>query len=268
MPWIWCLSWLIIFSGLSALVVARFYEAAKLPDCEIEYELLSQQPPSSVNSPFIIALGDSLLKHGTPKIQWLDNNMRWYRANIPAAQPRQFFPISSAIEKIKPKLLLVQDSLLITQDEARWDNKVKVTVRYLVSLVFPLRNDPCNEAMDTWKPTIRDGKELIRLKKLYSKWYSNSLILPESTKQWLIQLQKIADKVIVIHFPRSKKHSSNTGRNEWLESMKTELAEMDIEIISVGNPEDNSYYLDGAHVNKKGRALRMQQLASIIESQL
>ena len=220
-----------------------------------------------VTSPFIIALGDSLLKHGTPKTQWLDN-VRWYRANIPAAQPRQFFPISSAIEKIKPKLLLVQDNLLISYGEASWGNQAKVTARYLVSLVYPLQTDPCNKAMDTWKPTIREGQELIRLKKMYSKWYSNSLILPESTKQWLIQLQKIADKVIVIHFPRSKKHSSNTGRNKWLESMKTELAKMDIEIISIGNPEDNSYYRDGAHVNKKGRALRMQQLASIIESQL
>lgn len=268
MPWIWCLVWLIIFTGLLTMLVVRFYESAKTPDCQVEYDLLSQQPPSSINSPFVIALGDSLLKHATPKKQWLNNNRRWYRANIPAAQPRQFFPISSAIEKIKPKLLLIQSNLLVSQNAARWDNRAKVTVRYLASQVFPLQTDPCNKAMDTWRPTIRQGQELLDLKDIYRRAYANSLVLPESTEEWLIQLQKLADKIIVVHFPRSKEHSSNTSRIKWLEGMKTELAKLDIEIVSVGGPQDNIYYRDGAHVNKKGRALRMKQLASIIESQL
>ncbi len=268
MPWIWCLVWLIISSGSLIVLTAQFYESAKMPNCQAEYGLLSEQPPSSEESPFVIALGDSLLKHATPKRQWLDNNRRWYRANIPAAQPRQFFPISPAIGKIKPKLLLIQSNLLVSQDQATWGNRVKVTIRFLASQFISLQTDPCNKAMDTWRPTIREGQELLDLKEMYGRNYSKSSVISESTEVWLIELKKLADKVMVVEFPRSKKHSSHTGRIIWLDSIKKELDKLDIEIISVGDPEDDIYYRDGAHVNRKGRALRMKQLKSIIESQL
>ena len=57
-----------------------------MPDCEKEYSLFSNQPPSSTNSPLVVALGDSLLQHAVPKTQWLNGNTRWYRVNIGAGQ--------------------------------------------------------------------------------------------------------------------------------------------------------------------------------------
>ena len=122
--------------------------------------------------------------------------------------------------------------------------------------------------MDTWTPTIRTGEEKLHLKEVFREEYANNLVLSESSKQWLIQLQNLANKVVIVHFPRSLELSTDGGRAIWLESMETELANLNIEIVSIGDPEDYIYYRDGAHVNQKGRELRMQQLGTLIESQL
>ena len=50
--------------------------------------------------------------------------------------------------------------------------------------------------------------------------------------------------------------------------MELELSKLDIEIISIGESLDGTYYRDGAHVNRKGRELRMRQLNLLIESSL
>ena len=71
-----------IFLLIISLLTKQFYEIATMPNCKIEYEILSKKSPSTLNSPMVIALGDSLLKHATPKKQWLNENIRWYRANI------------------------------------------------------------------------------------------------------------------------------------------------------------------------------------------
>ena len=269
-PWTWCLAWLFVFFGLIALLEKQFYELAIKPDCRMEYSLLSKQPPSSIDSPLVIALGDSLLKHAIPKTQWLDNDLRWYRTNIPAAQQKQFSPILYAIEEVKPKILLVQDNLLLERKKLRFAIRAKKTCRYLASLVLPIQTDTCNKVLelDDLSPNIRTGQELLDLKIAYREEYAKSMVLSESSKQWLIQLQNLADKVVIVHFPRSIAQSTNSGSEEWLRSIRTELAKLNIEVLSVGNPMDDTYYRDGAHVNLKGRDLRMQQLALIIESRL
>ena len=264
-PWIWCIAWLIFFVVIISFLTKQFYEIATMPNCKIEYELLSKKPPSTLNSPMVIALGDSLLKHATPKTQWLNENIRWYRANIPAAQQRQFIPIFPALEKVRPSLLLVQDTLLLKKTKIRWDTRAKITIRYLVSLFFPLSKDPCNKAMDTWKETVRDPNKMI---KLYDEEYSRSMLLSDSSKQWLLKLKELSEKIIVVHFPRSIEQSKSDVRVNWLENMETELSKLDIEIISIGESLDGTYYRDGAHVNRKGRELRMRQLNLLIESSL
>ena len=264
-PWIWCIAWLIFFVVIISLLTKQFYETATMPNCKIEYELLSKKPPSTLNSPMVIALGDSLLKHATPKTQWLNKNIRWYRANIPAAQQRQFIPIFPALEKVKPSLLLVQDTLLLKKTKIRWDTKAKITIRYLVSLFFPLSKDPCNKAMDTWRETVRDSNKMI---KLYDEEYSRSMLLSDSSKQWLLKLKELSEKIIVVHFPRSIEQSKSDVLVNWLENMELELSKLDIEIISIGESLDGTYYRDGAHVNRKGRELRMRQLNLLIESSL
>ena len=73
---------------------------------------------------------------------------------------------------------------------------------------------------------------------------------------------------MVVHFPRSITQSDNNGSEEWLQYLGTELAKLNIEVLSVGTPLDDTYYRDGAHVNQKGREVRMQELGLIIESRL
>ena len=82
----------------------QIFLLSKLPDCEKEYSLFSNQPPSSTNSPLVVALGDSLLQHAVPKTQWLNGNTRWYRVNIGAGQKEQFAPFLPVLEKVRPKL--------------------------------------------------------------------------------------------------------------------------------------------------------------------
>tara|TARA_X000001036_G_C20575736_1_gene764561 strand:- start:103 stop:930 length:828 start_codon:yes stop_codon:yes gene_type:complete len=267
-PWIWCLSWLLIFAGSLVLLEKNFYEDAIMPNCELEYDLLSKQQPSSINSPLIMALGDSLLKHATPKTQWLDKDLRWYRANIPAAQQKQFLPILYVIEKVQPRILLIQDSLLLNRKKLKLATRVKKTARYLVSIVLPIQTESCNRALNDLRPTIRAGEELLDLRISYREQYTRSMTLTESSKKWLIQLKNISDKVVVVHFPRSITQSDNNGSEEWLQYLGTELAKLNIEVLSVGTPLDDTYYRDGAHVNQKGREVRMQELGLIIESRL
>ena len=45
-------------------------------------------------------------------------------------------------------------------------------------------------------------------------------------------------------------------RIKWLDSIKKELYKLKIDFVSVGQPQDDSFYLDGAH-KSKGQELMM-----------
>ena len=266
-PWIWCIIWLLIaFSSLS-LITYKYFSDAILPDCEKEYSLFSNQPPSSTNSPLVVALGDSLLQHAVPKTQWLNGNTRWYRVNIGAGQKEQFAPFLPVLEKVRPKLLLVQDSILFDRDDLTWFSKVKVTTRFFLSSIFPLQTIPCNKDTKA-EARERKGEELQKLIKVYTEEHRNNLTLPKPSQEWLENLKNLADKVVVIHFPRSIAQANYNERIKWLDSIKKELYKLKIDFVSVGQPQDDSFYLDGAHANLKGQELMMNELSIIIESRL
>ena len=271
-PWAWSLIWLFIFWGLIALLVQQFYETAITPVCKLENRLLSKQLPTSLNSPLVIAIGDSLLRHATPTTQWLDNDIRWSRISIPAARQKQFSSMLAAIGKFKPRILLVQDSLLLEQSERTQSSRImqaKITLGYLVSLIVTsLQHNVCDSAVVNWTPRPKTDQELLLKKDELRERYAKSLVLSESSKQWLIQLQNLADQVVIVHFPRSLNLSTNSGQVQWLQSIQTELANLNVGFFKVGEPQDENYYTDGSHVNMQGRTLRMQQLAPLIRSQL
>ena len=267
-PWFWCLGWLCAFMGLTILLVQQFYLVAATPDCKREYSLLLSQPPSHHGSSLVVALGDSLLKHATPKRQWLGEDVRWLRANIPDGRRESFFQILPFIDKVKPKILLVQDRLLMNRDEMDWHIQARRTLRYLLSQVIPLRTRQCHEAMSSWSETIREGEELLALKETFRQEYAQNMTLSEDAKQWLRQFQQHADKVVVLHFPRSLAQSSGIGRREWLNAIKEELAALDIELVEVGEPLEAEFYRDGAHVNVLGRAIYMSRIDLIIDKLL
>ena len=94
------------------------------------------------------------------------------------------------------------------------------------------------------------------------------MTLSEDAKQWFEQFQQHADKVVVLHFPRSLAQSSGIGRREWLNAIKEELAALDIELVEVGEPLEAEFYRDGAHVNVLGRAIYMSRIDLIIDKLL
>lgn len=271
-PWAWSLTWLFIIWGLIALLVQQFYETAMTPACKLDNSLLSKQLPSSLNSPLVIAIGDSLLKHATPTTQWLDNDIRWFRSTISSARQKQFSSMLVAIGKVKPRILLVQDSLLLEQTrrtQSSWTIQAKITLHYLASLIVTsLQKNRCDRVVANWNPRPRTDQNVLLRKDELRQRYAKSLVLSESSKQWLIQLQNLADQVVIVHFPRSLNLSTNTGRVQWLKSIQTELANLNVGFFKVGKPLDESYYIDGSHVNLQGRTLRMQQLAPLIQFQL
>ena len=122
--------------------------------------------------------------------------------------------------------------------------------------------------MSSWSETIREGEELLALKETFRQEYAQNMTLSEDAKQWLRQFQQHADKVVVLHFPRSLAQSSGIGRREWLNAIKEELAALDIELVEVGEPLEAEFYRDGAHVNVLGRAIYMSRIDLIIDKLL
>jgi len=266
-PWLWCLGWLCSLVGLTTLLVQFFFIAASTPDCTEEYKLLVNRPISP-EVPIVVALGDSLLKHATPKTQWLVSDVRWLRANIPDGRRENFVDILPVIDKVKPKVLFIQDRLLMNRRDLGWHIQARRTLRYLASKVIPLRTRQCHEAMASWGETIREGEDLLNEKATFRQEYANNMFLSNDAKQWLRRFKDHADKVVVMHIPRSINQSNGTGRRDWLVAMKRELATLDIELVEVTEPLPTEFYRDGAHVNVPGRAIYMTRLELIIDELL
>lgn len=266
--WFWCLGWLLTFTGLTVGLSQKFFIIASTPDCKKEYAPLLNAPASQNGSPWVIALGDSLLQHATPKTQWLGDDVRWLRADIPDGRRELFFEILPVIEKLRPRILLVQDRLLMNRSELGLHIQARRTLRYLASLVLPLGAWQCHKAITSWTGRVRIGDDLLREKETFRQEYTNNMFLSEDAELWLKRFQEQADKVVVIHLPRSIDQSSNTGRREWLDSMHKELIALDIDLVEIGEPLHTEFYRDGAHVNRSGRAVYMGDLGLAIEKLL
>ena len=262
--WFWCLGWLCAFTGLITVLIQNFYLVASTPDCDREYSQFTSLSQSSNDSSLVVALGDSLLKHATPKEQWLGDDVLWMRANIPDARRENFFQTLPLIEKVKPRVIIIQDRLLMNRTELGWHIRARRTLRYLASLVLPIRTRQCHEAVSGWNERTREGDELLILRETFRQEYAQNMRLSEDAKQWLRQFQQQANKVVVVHLPRSLAQSSGTGRRDWLDAMKIELADLDVELVEVGEPLKPDFYRDGAHVNVSGREIYMARFGEVI----
>lgn len=260
-PWSWCLIWLIvIWLGIYLLVL---FGPNHKSQCYLNGEGVPSEIFESRNKPLVVAIGDSLLRYSTPREQWLGEGFSWLRLSVSSARWYDFVVLKPLLEKLKPRYILVQDSLFLEADNL----PLKKIKRVIIGIFRKGGGKHCHYPATNFSIKQKQRDRVKHVEKLEHR-YRNSLPIRDGAFEFLSELQSIGGEVIVIHFPREESWTPSVENGQWLPYLESELAPRGIELLTVGQPLPTSHYLDGAHVNRDGREIRLQKLRTILKERL
>ena len=126
--WFWCVVWLGIIWGCIWLPNIK-HDSHRL--CNDENKLFDHASFKK-DQPVVIALGNSLLRHGTSASQWLGDDINWLRLTRGGARWHEFAPLLDNFAQEKPQLMILQDSLFLNPAPRTFFNNSLQTVKFII----------------------------------------------------------------------------------------------------------------------------------------
>jgi len=279
-PWGWCVAWLILIWSAIGLLTDRFGRAAEYSkDClSGETRLLSRVEPTGL--PVVAALGTSRLKLGLPDAtlagEWLGEDIQWLQFSRAGGMGYHFLPVLDALQRIRPRLLLVQDALLLDPtQQVGFPERARRTLRFLRARVLP-GHEPESEPTCYGSVAPRskvekhtrsmEQRRAFRLE-LASR-YSASIPLGQDARRLLVAAESAAEEVVVFHMPSALSLDPEVPTQRWLGYLKETLSGQSISVVAVGGPMPEDHYYDGSHANVTGMRVLTGRMVGLIRSRL
>lgn len=259
-PWLWCCAWLaLIWSTLWLLTNALWLQVKGGP---YPYNL-NDSRLEELGSTRIVALGDSLLLVSLPRTGEFDatlaDDIYWLHLASGGVDWNEFIPLIPQLGRLKPDVLLVHDQLLLyrgARSTKPFPVRARTMLSFYVSSFLNLKNKPAQR--------MRAPLNFERAVQLRIWIYSKNPEVHPGGIDFLDKLKMVSDRVIVFTLPRSENMRLRVEPENWLADLDRHLNRLGIERVTLGEPLPDDYYRDGAHVNKKGRQVRMDQFGELV----
>ncbi|MEH6604219.1 MAG: hypothetical protein V7711_01445 [Pseudomonadales bacterium] len=229
----------------------------------------------SANKPLVVALGNSLLSYSVTHKPWLGADVRWQRIVIPGRGWSDHEKLIPRLKEARPELVIIQSGLFgIRRGEQSTDFSVigfkSALSKWLIVLlqnVFLAESSSC-DYREVDRGRVRAENVRVKLLRNLAVGYGQpGPVLSSDALDFLVTLQDLSGSLVVIHLPRSSSLSLAAGE-EWLDRLRSELAGLDIDLVEVGGSLPENMYMDGSHVNPKGREVRQRQLRKLVRDRL
>ncbi len=271
-PWLWTCLWLLLISAASSYIyLGQGHWRAEI----VRLYLKETHFTLAQNSPYILILGDSLVRRSFPRDQdeqtLFGAGVHWGKVWIPGGSYLDFKGVASVLPEQFGVILISQDVLLRNEF---WSRKrtfrgflamMRRTFKYQ-SIVKSVNhqqqlNRPCTARPDAFTKKVIENQK---------NRYLQVPVLSSDAIGLLRELNSKAEKVIVLRLPRSESLEEQLEPilSQFQARLVKALADEGIQLVELGPAMPDSYYCDGSHPNKQGREVRTQQLISLMRERL
>lgn len=271
-PWAWCLGWLIVI----CLILIIFTK--DLSPLNYVANNIEASDFNAMDTVTVMALGSSLLRVSLPvSIEFdslLGDDIDWLHIWVSGGRWLYFSPLLPRIRELNPEVIFVHDELLNAEDKHPHPffhirRSVRFLIRKGVNILASVANptQSKNTVIRERKPVV-DPQDIGTKRHYLSTIYTSNTPLNNNALDFLKQLKAVARSVVVFDLPRSQELQVDEAQINWEESMRLQLSKLDIQYVKLGEPLPRDHYTDGAHPNKKGLTVRLEQFKTLVAEQL